>query len=618
MPMQPDVSQPKPQPARTEQKILNCSNPVPGADIHMAAMTNQTVRPTDTDASRRLRRYWRWYGWVFLAVILVGFAVVNAFWGFLATGRWMNFSVGAYRSALTTPVGKMLQYPLDVFTHPWMIAVTGLLLGLVIVVPLVVAVLNRLLVAAVFILVVAVLGQAPVLALVIALGVMLAGRTSLRFEAPFLAILLGLAPVVLYLLAAAYAGEDSAALLPLQRWVRNVPFLIAIVSGVLVSAGVVGLGHVTGYRPFVVWPVLTLLLVVPIWIFYDRIGEDELSYALIVSDLAPGDAVFRPARLQRWRSRPDAKGLNPRTLRIRIEDDLRSRRDKLAGSCEVFVRQYPHSARAAAVLWIRAQCCSLRLDRRALTAGQVSYTAKYPLPGSAEAWRRVRSRFRASPQAALAQWRLASLALRKQQMQVADDLLHSAAEMLGDYVTGPDWRRSSDWTANTFGRADSVPGDEYYAEALFEIERQLWLIEQNDLLNDQAAARAMADYMSIDPNRADYAEQLMALLDDPERKYEKTKMGDNLKLAVARANPNVFERAAMLVSLAGELTDAAIEANYELGRLVMSEPVLRLEGAIESSASYFKRVKQAPPNPYAKLAGTKLARLDAAKTDTKP
>ena len=70
--------------------------------------------------------------------------------------------------------------------------------------------------------------------------------------------------------------------------------------------------------------------------------------------------------------------------------------------------------------------------------------------------------------------------------------------------------------------------------------------------------------------------------------------------------------------LALEVTDAAIEANYELGRLVMSEPVLRLEGAIESSASYFKRVQQAPPNPYAKLAAAKLARLDAAKTDTKP
>ena len=82
----------------------------------------------------------------FLAVNVVGFAVVNAFWHYLATGGW-GFSFQAIRS----PLGEMFIRPLHVLSYPWMIPVTGLLLGLVILVPLIVAVLHRLLFAVIFV-----------------------------------------------------------------------------------------------------------------------------------------------------------------------------------------------------------------------------------------------------------------------------------------------------------------------------------------------------------------------------------------------------------------------------------------------------------------------------------
>ena len=155
-----------------------------------------------------------------------------------------------------------------------------------------------------------------------------------------------------------------------------------------------------------------------------------------------------------------------------------------------------------------------------------------------------------------------------------------------------------------------LPSRDYFAEALFEIRKLLWLIEQNDLLYDGESAAALAKLMSIDPNQADYGERVAELLDSTDPDYENTRMGDNLKLEVAKASPDIYDkRAGMLMSLAHGTSDAAVQANYELAMLLMHKPVLRLRPGILDSVTYFQRVAQGPPNPWTKLAAEQLARL---------
>ncbi|HOF19533.1 MAG TPA: hypothetical protein PK082_11535, partial [Phycisphaerae bacterium] len=74
--------------------------------------------------------WWRLGGFMLLNV--VGFLAVNAFWQYLFRGEWLDFSAQAYRHDLVTPLGAVLVSPLSIFTHPWMILVTGLLLATVI------------------------------------------------------------------------------------------------------------------------------------------------------------------------------------------------------------------------------------------------------------------------------------------------------------------------------------------------------------------------------------------------------------------------------------------------------------------------------------------------------
>jgi len=102
-------------------------------------------------------------------------------------------------------------------------------------------------------------------------------------------------------------------------------------------------------------------------------------------------------------------------------------------------------------------------------------------------------------------------------------------------------------------------------------------------------------------------------------------MGDNLKLAVALATPNLYERAEMLILLAeDERTDSAIEANYQLGHLALrtrEAPALGLVEKLKNPRAYFQLVVAAPDNPWRDLAAYQLAALktpDAATSVSLP
>lgn len=570
----------------------------------------------------RLRR-----AWTCLALCMAGYAGACAFWHYLAGGHWINFRPAVFYRDLTIPLGEIFRNPLDVLTYPWMILVLGLALGLLVLVPLILAVLYRPAIATPLILSLILLGHMPVLALAVGVGCALAGRAKFRQETPYLALALGLLPTAGYFALSAMASMDAAVVLPLQRWVLYAPLLIAFVATATLAALLLGLARLAGYRSVAVLPVLTAILAGPALLFYMEIGADELSYAVIINHLQPSGSIFDDDALKPWSRRHDADGLSQQALAQRVWEDLRARRDMLADNCRHFLTRHPESPRRPAILWLRAQAISLQLDEAALAGGLIKCSPTFALPESAQAWKELLDVCPASPQAALADRELAELALRQiahagdanTQARIADEHLHRAAEALNDIVNSDNAQDAIDKRARReiFFSPAEVPSQDYYRGALEAVEQLAWLMNRNGVLTDPNAAEALGAFVDINPKLPNYAQRIGKLLSESDKAREGTSLGDNIKLAVALQTPNVYERAEMLMVLAkDERTDAAIVANFELGKLAMrtaeAPNINQIVKGLKMPDEYFQIVIAAPENPYQRKAAELLAGLRTA------
>jgi len=470
-----------------------------------------------------LREGNRWVTAVLVVVNLSAFAAVNAFWQFLSTGRWINYSLEAFRYDMAVPLGRMLLTPLSIFNYPWMTLVSGFVLAVAIFVPILVAVLYRLRVAGLCVLIVAVLGHAPVLGGALAIGCWLSARTPLRSDMPFLAVLLGMVPVGVYLYLFGLSVVSEAAVLPLQRGVAGAPFLIALLSASLASLIALIAARASGYRPWVVWPVVTVLMSGPMTVFYTAVGTDELKYSLVTRRLAPGDAIFKSLPVEVWRRDSGPEGLADKDLFGAVSGSLETRGLELTEACRKFAEGYPDSKRAAALLWVAAQCYSLKVSRSAFDDGLVMYYASHVSNSSRETWEKLVARHPGSPQAALGHWRLGQLALRKlgelvtrdtligrrleqldpdrpisEDPAVSDEALAESNRLIGECLAevekhlstaeerlvaivaeggGPE--DSAEFADRVFLPVPLLPTRGYYRQALVEVKRLRWLIREN-------------------------------------------------------------------------------------------------------------------------------------------
>lgn len=582
---------------------------------------------------------------IYLAVVLTAFALINAFWHYLATGQWVSLSAGSYVADFITPnsLGELFEHPLSVMSYPWMILIDGLLLGTVIFAPIIVAVLYRWEFAAACLVLVLCVGHAPVLTTALAIGCALAARTPLRSDKPFLAVLVAMIPVGLYLYVFTF-GSASGAVLPIQRWMLKAPLLLAVASAMAGFAAVLTLARVTGYRPGVAWPIMLVLAAAPLTLFYAKIGTAELDYQLIANRLAAGDALFEPQSVEAWSRQGGAQGLTESALWNRAQGDLEAKKQDLQYRCREFLRRHRRSDRVPAVCWIAAQCQSLQLDRPAYEQGLIQCTAAFAAPapetsqqgqesspaaalaaieGCMPAWKALAQEYPDSPQAALAQWRLGQLMIRtvavrdmdandiRQTLQYGAAHLAAAQRKLQDVLAQPASRQEPRKGVTFFWPARSAPLPQYYAWALASANRLVWMIKMNNVLDDAANARALAGYLQADPYGLS-PKAYYSLLCRLAMEYEATDLGDNLKLAVATAGGE--RNADQLVVLAQQQReiDAAIEANFRLAQLTIQNPSLSTLPGMKTPREYLELVKAAPPNPWTEWAGEELRILKGA------
>lgn len=579
----------------------------------------------------------------------VVYALACAFWNYLATGSWFNLSVAAYKADFTQPIAlaEVFEHPINALSHPWIVVVGGLLLGVILFVPIITAVLYRLEVSAFMILLVGLIAHAPVLMIILALGSIMAARTGLRSNVSYLAALLGLAPVLPYLVLFAFSGSSSGILLPIQRWVIKAPFAIALLTAIASCATVLGLARLTRYRPGVVWPVATVLVALSITFFYLMIGPAELDYQLITRQMAGPDTIFDPQPRRSWIRQTGAQGLHEDALIHLAETRIDLQKQDLIKRCRRYVTRYPNSPRTWPILWLQAQAQSLQLDRMAFKQGWIQATAVHLAPVAEvpadeartyqrtkqkfdeveKAWRQLEP-FTSSYQGALVNWRLGELALRRialmkdapdeavlQQVQEANDRLKLGSDAIARVLADFSISRQQHRHAAMLHPAHLPPRD-YYRQALFTVNRLLWLVEKNNVATDPGAARALADYLQINAYATprDELERRLYVL---AREHEATSLGDNFKLAVALCEGDAGDRVLQLAVLAREQEvwwqDTQVEAAFELGQLLMQKPELEAIDEITKPEDYFYRVLGGPTNPWHNLAMDRLRILGAKR-----
>ena len=551
---------------------------------------------------------------IFMVVNGLVFAGACAFWRFLGTGRWVNVSLSAIWRGTIAPF-EALSRPLDVPHHPWMILVFGLLLGVIVVTPIIVAVLYRLRVALLFLILAAVVGQLPVIAFAAGWGCILAAHTRLRSSLPILAGLLGLIPVLVALwllnsLGMLLPADTSSQ--PVWRWLLYMPFFVAHIAGIGAMAIVFALARVSRYRPGVIWPVLLALLATPFGLFHIQVGNDELQFALLrqmtpSGALLPTDALFPDRPAEHLRQTSGSAGLTDDMLRQRADDELQRYRDELLLACGEFVQRFELSPRAPEALWVQAQCHSLRSDTAALETGWIRSTAQRVSLDSEPTWRVLVKRYENSPQAAVGRLKLAELALRQRDVGAAHEWLTAARAVLQETAAAVAERSGQPEQPSVFPAPVSYPSHSYYVACLDRIEYLLWLIDRNDVLNKRESAEALAAWARIDPADDDAAVLYVQLATT----FETSELADNLHLAAALASSDLYSRGEMLMTLTevDALTDAGVEACFELGRLVMDTDPARLPESTQPAAVYFRRVIEVAPNPWQSRAAERLVQL---------
>lgn len=555
----------------------------------------------------------RWVLFTFLNILSV--AAASLVWQYLRDGE-IQFRLPRNWPDLSLSMGQGLLQPQSLY--PWMIPLAGMLLAVQVGVTITTAVMYQLLLAIFLSILVAVLGQNPVLALALATGCIVSARMRLRREYPFLAGLMGMVPVSLYLGFMVFAGLETRLLVPLQTWILTIPFLLGIILSVLVIGSAVLMARVTKFQPGVLWPMLIVLLAGSSGILFGQIGLAEVEYAYLVRPLESEESLFPAEPRQQWRDTRGA-GLGEQAIRNQIREDLQRRKQLLEERCDRYLRQFGDSSRAPSVAWIRAQGASLQLEA-STSDRMIFFTASYVREVSAPLWRALLERYDQSDPAALARWWLGILEVRAirsvsddqavlDAMEQAEKSLRDARDQLRLIVARHRSKNSSSVTL--FPRAPEYPRQREYERVLFEAELLVWTIHRNDVLENPACARSLAELRACDPHASGYSRRLRTLAAN--KAYRDSPMGDNLRMALARNKSDIWERAVAMMEMAkDERTDVAIEANYELGRIAMQQtiaPALGLVPGMKSAEEYFRIVIAAPDSPWRPRAAEHLARL---------
>jgi hypothetical protein len=570
------------------------------------------VGPTLHYSHRNVQFYWLLAAFMFALTCLV--------WSRIVSGTFWAFDFESQRIPDFHDLGRATVTGVSIFEYPWQIIVLGLLMGILAVVPVLVAQLMSFGHSFIFVLAVFFLANLPGFAVFLIASCFAVAARPLRFRSRIIAIALCLAPQLVYW--GAFGGARGVE--PLEWGFSFAPWIWAWLTGLTVAGIVLAVGHYTRYKPGLIWTFTTTTLLLALGIFGGAIGFDELDYQLYVARNNPEEvAEFRdhsirealdktisdpnekeyrkvfsyPTEVIPWREdlkREIQSSLArddrwPKGLIVSEELQYEDKRQWLNEQYDRFihpsrprwmpvaiygrtVERRSRSNRMAIALYYKGLVNEYTPDLRRLGQDEtLHFSTDYPQKFSSRIWLRLCNdpRYSNSPESAEARWRAAKLLVSQKGLEKARAIVLEADAIVRSALAtqptpGP---TPSDSLFSAFRRPpDTVMTPMKLRELQGRIYELQTLLSDENLTGGEDALARLAEFVMLNPYSLEYERQLEALL---ARTGEKDGLRDNILLAQAKLIADDQHRAQRLSELSRQYqnTDGGMQALYELTRL---------------------------------------------------
>jgi hypothetical protein len=567
------------------------------------------VGPTLHYSHRNVQFYW------LLAAFM--FALVCLFWARIVSGTFWAFDFNAQALPDFHDLGRATVTGVSIFEYPWQILVLGLLMGIMAVVPVLVAQLMSFGHSFLFVLAVFFLANLPGFAVFLLVSCFAAAVRPLRFRSRIIAIALCLAPQLVYW--GVFGGARGVELL---EWGFSfAPWIWAWLTGMTIAGLVLAIGHYTRYKPGLIWTFTTTTLLLALVLFQWQIGFDELDYQLYVARNNPEevpefhdhsiraalDRTISDPKEREYRKfflyptgviplREEWKGEIRKSLardnrwpdRLLVSDELQyeKKRQWLNGQYDRFlspgqprwmptavyrrmIERRSRSPRMPIALYYKAMLNEYTPDLRRLEQDEMlHFSCDYPQKPASPIWLQLCNdpRYNHSLESAEARWRVARPLVSPKGLDKARTLLEEADDLVQEHLAPPP-PASSDSLFSAFRRPpQTVMTPIKLRELQGRIDELQALISDENLTGGPGALDRLTEFVTLNPFSLGYEQQLEALL---ARTGEKDGLRDNLLLARAKLIPDDQQRAQQLGELSRQYqnTDGGMQALYELTRL---------------------------------------------------
>jgi len=237
-----------------------------------------TVGPTLHYSHNNVQRCW------LLAAIV--FSIACLLWSRIVTGSFWAFDFQAQAAPDFWRLGQTTTVGASIFEYPWQVIVLGLLMGIMAVMPVLVAQLMSFGHSFIFLLAVFFLADLPGFAAFLLVSCLAVASRPLRFRSRIIAIALCLAPQMVYW---GLFGATKGAVEPLVWGVSFAPWIFAWLTAMTVAGIVLTVGHYTRYKPGLTATFTTTTLLLALGLFVWTVGFDELDYQFYVAGNNPED-----------------------------------------------------------------------------------------------------------------------------------------------------------------------------------------------------------------------------------------------------------------------------------------------------------------------------------------
>lgn len=479
------------------------------AEAQSATLVDEHLPPAEEERRRDYRdpidvwakwgRRYRVRASIMLAINAVLFFGLCCFAHWIRTGVSWAPSMGSYWREMARALSvannaaslrTMLIEPISIQDVPMQIPILGLLMAALIGIPILVSILYKFWGALPFVAFVAFIALMPWLAITLVISCIIASVRPFRTSLRFMSALLGLVPAAVYLILAAGSDRElvMGGLQPIEAMKFVAPWVLAIVSAAVLFAIVLTIARMVNYRPGAVTPLLIMMFTIPVVLFEQYVGREELDYRLIelydqyaFSDRETRDTLEEAARAEynlHPPPRPIYEALREEVAQSFIfeitptlqqhETALDGRRKILLDRLDSFLARYPESRYRLNVLFLRARALDMRIDWREFRRTGLRWIrcyATFPRTVedadfdpqrdadklSEEDWKRVAAVDRPSSLVDVATLRLAQIEARTGSVPRAKEQL---AALLSDLLG-----RTGDQSVGTPARGTALAGD---------------------------------------------------------------------------------------------------------------------------------------------------------------